>query len=269
MSDSMKSEEINGVTINYRDTGTGPPVLLIHAFPLNLSMWDHQVRTLSREFRTIAPDLRGFGHSGLGSGKHSVVEMAGDVKTLLERLGIQSAILVGLSMGGYVAMAFYRNNPAMVSGLVLADTRAGSDTEEAREKRFKSADKAEREGARAIADDVIPGLLGKTTLETKPAVVERVRQIIETNSPAGIAAAQRAMANRQDMTETLSAAGAPALVVVGSEDSLTTPSEAERLTSLIPGASMRVIDHAGHLSNLEQPELFDVAILDFLRSCGG
>ena len=257
---------INGIEIDYRDEGSGVPVVFIHAFPLNQSMWDDQLSHLRDHCRVISLDLRGFGGSDAPNGVYSIDEMAADVRGLMTALEIDRAVLVGLSMGGYIALAFFRNYPEAVRGLVLADTRAGADTQEARERRLNSALKAEREGSRAIGEDLIPLLLGRTTMETRPSVVEKVRTMIEGNSPQGIAGAQRAMAGRRDSTNMLPVIDVPVLIVVGSEDTLTPVAEAERLCGGIHGARLRTIDSAGHLSNLEQPEGFNAALIDFIAS---
>src|SRR5215510_9841426 len=146
---------INGIDIEYRDEGHGIPVVLIHAFPLNQQMWDDQRLPLSRIGRVITLDLRGFGGSAVPAGPYWMALMASDVRGLMSHLGIDRAVLVGLSMGGYVAMSFYRNFPDSVSGLVLADTRAAADTPEGRERRFASAVKAEREGVESIVDEMV------------------------------------------------------------------------------------------------------------------
>jgi pimeloyl-ACP methyl ester carboxylesterase len=181
-------------------------------------------------------------------------------------LGIDKAVLVGLSMGGYVSLSFYRNYPECVMAMVLADTRANADPFEARERRLKSAAKAEAEGAGAIADDMIPLLLGRTTLERRPTVVERVRIMIESNSPVGIAGAQRGMAERRDSSYLLPSIDLPVLVITGSEDKLSPVADAENLRSQIRSARLRVIEAAGHLSNLENPEAFNTELHKFIEA---
>ena len=257
---------VNGISIDYRDEGSGLPVIFIHAFPLNQTMWDDQVAALRSKCRTITLDLRGFGHSDAPQGPYSMDQMAADVRALLSVLNVDQAVLVGLSMGGYIALAFYRNYPDAVRAMVLADTRASADTHEARARRIKSAAKAEKEGSDAIAEDMIALLLGHTTIETRPSVAARVREMIQANSPHGIAGAQRGMAARRDSTYILPGIDFPVLIIVGSEDELTPPEEAESLRSGIPGARLRVIEGAAHLSNLEQPEKFNDALLEFVES---
>lgn len=259
-------EEIN---IDYRDEGAGVPVIFLHAFPLNQTMWNDQVEALREHCRTITLDLRGLGNSDSSEGASSVDQMAGDVRTLMTALDIDRAILVGLSMGGYVSLAFYQNYPEAVRALVLADTRAGADTPEARERRLKSAETVEREGSRAIASDMIPLLLGHTTLTSRPQVVDRVRAMIEANSPRGIAAAQRAMAGRRDSTSLLSIIDCPVMVIVGNEDTLTSVAEAKSLAQGIPGARLVIVEGSGHLTNLEQPEVFAALVSEFVESVSG
>jgi pimeloyl-ACP methyl ester carboxylesterase len=150
--------------------------------------------------------------------------------------------------------------------MVLADTRASADTREGRERRIQSAEKAEREGARAIADDMVPLALASSTVETRPEVVERMRTMAEANSPKGIAAAQRGMADRHDSIYLLGAIDFPVLIIVGSEDKLTPVREAESLRDGIPHARLRVIEGAGHLSNLERPDEFNGLLLDFIQT---
>lgn len=261
----MKSR-IDGINIDYRDEGSGVPVILIHAFPLNQHMWDDQLDELRKHCRAITLDLRGFGRSDAPQGPYLMDQMAADVRGLMSVLDVDRAVLVGLSMGGYVSLAFYRNYPDAVRAMVLADTRASADTHEARERRLKSAERAERDGSRAIADDMVPLLLGRTTLESRAAVIERVRSMIEGNSPGGIAGAQRGMAQRRDSTYILAGISFPMQIIVGSEDVLTPVPEAETLRAGIGGARLRVIEGAGHLSNMEQPGEFNAALIEFITS---
>ena len=257
---------INHLNIDYRDQGSGEPLIFIHAFPLNQTMWDDQLTALSHHCRTITLDLRGFGGSDVPDGPYAMEQMAADVRGLMSVLDIERATLVGLSMGGYVSLAFYREYPDAVRALVLADTRASADAHAARQRRLQSAEKAEREGAAAIADDMIPLLLGKTTQETRPDITARVRRMIEGNSPQGISAAQRGMAARRDSTYILPAIDFPTLILVGAEDQLTPVVEAEGMRDGIHGARLQVIDGAGHLSNLERPHEFNAALIEFIES---
>ena len=256
---------INGINFDYSDRGAGIPIVFIHAFPLNQTMWGEQVAALANHCRVITVDLRGFGKSDVAEGPYTMDQMAADVRGLMSALGIDRAVLAGLSMGGYIALAFYRNYPEAVRALVLADTRATADTNEARERRLKSAEKAEREGARAIADDMILMLLGRSTVERRPDIVEQVRAMIEANSPQAIAAAQRGMAARLDSTGILASIDFPTLVLVGSEDTLAPVAEAEAMSNAIRGSLIQVINGAGHLSNIEQPAQYNSIVIEFLK----
>lgn len=257
---------INGINLDYRDQGQGIPVILIHAFALNQTMWDDQVAALKNNFRVITVDMRGFGASDVVPGTAHMKEMAADVRELMKQLAIEKAVLVGLSMGGYVSFAFYREFKDVVRALVFADTRATADTDEARANRLRSAEKAEREGAAAIADETTPKLLGDTTLTNNPELVKRVHAMQSANAPEGIAAAQRGMAARRDATDLLSQIDCPTLVIVGTEDKLTPPAEAEVIQRGIGNAKLQIIDRSGHLSNMETPEEFNKLLLDFLGS---
>ena len=257
---------VNGIDLDYREQGSGRPVIFLHAFALDQTMWDEQIATLKDNYRVISLDSRGLGGSSGGHGASLMSDMAADVRGLMRALSIDSAVLVGLSMGGYVALSFMRLYADAVQALVLADTRATADTEEARANRLRSAEKAEREGAAAIADETTPKLLGKTTKATKPDLVRRVHAMQSRNPPAGIAAAQRGMAARPDSTDLLAAVAVPTLVIVGEEDELTPPSEAKAIHTGIPHSHFVVIERAGHLSNLEQPDAFNGALREFLAT---
>ena len=254
----------NGISVDYRDGGTGIPVIFIHAFPLNQSMWDDQLVALQDYCRTITLDLRGFGRSDAPQGPYLMDQMSADVRGLMTALDIDRAVFVGLSMGGYVSLSIYRNYPDSVRAMVLADTRAGADTAEARERRVKSAAKVEASGSPAIAEDMIPLLLGQTTRGNRPDLIERVRAMIEANSPVGLAGAPRGMAERRDSTDLLPAIDFPTLILVGAEDTLTNVDDATNLATAIRGARLRVIEGAGHLSNLESPAAFNVALIEFI-----
>lgn len=257
---------INGISLEYEDRGRGLPVILLHAFPLNRRMWEEQLSFLGGHCRAIAVDLRGFGGSSSSEGPSQMSQMASDVRGLMSHLSIDRAALVGLSMGGYVALAFYRNYPESVCGLVLADTRATADTEEARERRLQNAERAEREGAHVIVDEMIPLLLSHRALESRPDVVRHVRSIAAQASAAAIAGALRGMAQRVDSSGLLPRIECPTLVLVGENDSPTPPKEAEVMHSLIPGSTFRLIRNAGHLSNVENPEEFNAGLLEFVNS---
>lgn len=256
---------VRGVEIVYDDVGSGPSVVLLHGYPFNRSMWGEQVEELKQHHRVIVPDLRGHGESAVTSAPATMQNMASDIASLLETLNITRATIAGLSMGGYVAMAFYRLFPLRVRSLVLADTRAPADTEEGKQNREQQAEKASRDGMEGIADTLLPKLLAPETVTRHPEIVKRLRKMMVETDPEGAAAALRGMAQRQDQTAFLSRIIAPTLILVGKEDSITPVADAELMHREIGGSRLQVIEGAGHISNLEKPEEFNKALVKFLR----
>ncbi len=256
---------IGGVEVAWEEAGRGTPVVLLHAFPLNRRMWAPQVKELSARWRAIAPDFRGHGESGVAEEDSTMERLAEDVSELLDHLTLERVVLGGLSMGGYVALAFFRRWPERVAALILADTRAGTDTEEGRQGRYETAELAEREGSAAIAERMVSKLLAPMTHERKPEVVTAVREMILEATPAGIARALRGMAARSASFDLLPQIKCPALILVGEHDSLTPPADSEAMAQAIPNSTLVRIPDAGHLSNLEQPEKFNVALSSFLK----
>jgi 3-oxoadipate enol-lactonase len=243
----------------------GPPILLVHGYPFNRSLWDEQVEALSSRHRVIAPDLRGFGESDAAPGTATMNVMARDLALLLNHLGIARAAICGLSMGGYVALALYKQLPSRVRALVLADTRAQADTEEAKQTRFQQAEKALNEGMAGIADAMLPKLLTPETVSKRPEVVKRVRDMMLKTKPEGAAAALRGMAERDDQTELLAKITVPALIIVGAEDAITPVADSEKMHAAISGSRLMVLENAGHVSNIERTEQFNDALLSFLK----
>ena len=255
----------DGIEIGYDDVGTGMPVAFIHGFPHNRTLWAPQVSALVDRARCIALDLRGFGESSR-NGPFTIDQYADDVAMLLRMLGIERTVLAGLSMGGYIAFAFWRRHREMVRALVLADTRAGADTEEARTKRRALIDLARSRGSEAVADGQIVGMIGKSTREKRPALIDGVHRMLSSASVDGISGALEAMIGRIDSTPTLATIDVPTLVVVGAEDVLTPVSEAEILHDAIRGSRLEVIEQAGHVSNLERPAAFNHVLSEFLAA---
>jgi 3-oxoadipate enol-lactonase len=259
---------VNGINIAYDDHGIGQPLLFLHAFPLNRSMWSGELKALLPEghFRLVALDWRGFGESDITTGISTMELFADDVAGLMDALGMSNAILCGLSLGGYVAFAFLRKYPQRVKGLILADTRPGSDTGEAKANRENVAKLAETSGTAAIADLQLLKSISDETRQRRPEVEARFRRMIDAATPQGIAAASRGMAQRADSTDLLASITCPTLAIVGEHDVSTPPSVAQDYAVQIPNAQCIVIPNAGHLSNLEQPEAFLQAISGFLQS---
>jgi 3-oxoadipate enol-lactonase len=257
---------INTINIGYDDHGMGQPIFFLHAFPLNRSMWEGEMRALLAEghYRLVAMDWRGFGESDITMDVSTMEIFADDVAGLMDTLGVSSAVLCSLSMGGYAALAFLRKYPQRVSALVLADTRPGADTPEAQANRENVARIAMTEGTRAIADLQLPRLISDYTRQQAPEVETRIRQMIDAATPQGIAAASRGMAQRADSTELLADISCPTLVLAGENDALIAASAQQEYAAKIPGARFSLIPHAGHLSNLEQPQAFLQALKAFL-----
>ncbi|HVB22694.1 MAG TPA: alpha/beta fold hydrolase [Ktedonobacteraceae bacterium] len=261
---------VNNAGLAYDDHGVGLPVIFLHAFPLNRNMWNGELTALLDEdrYRLVALDWRGFGESDIMNDVSTMEMFADDVAGLMDVLGMQDAVLCGLSMGGYAAFAFLRKYPQRVRGLILADTRPGADTAEAKANRENVARIAETQGTGVIADMQVPRLLSAYTRQQYPEVEARVRQLINAATPQGIAAASRGMALRADSTDVLATITCPTLVIVGEQDELTPPSVAWDYAAQIPGAQFASIALAGHLSNLEQPEAFLQAVSGFLQTIG-
>jgi pimeloyl-ACP methyl ester carboxylesterase len=262
---------VNGIRMHWRETGRGDAVLFVHAFPLHGGMWDDQIDRLPQRWRWLAPDLRGFGGSeaGEGDGPLAMDLLADDLAAFLDAVGIDRAVLCGLSMGGYVALAFWRWHSDRVRALVLSDTRAGPDTEQGRAWRRELAERVRREGAVAVADAMLPKLLAERTRRERPEIVDRVRSMIESTPPGTLVRALQGLADRPDSTDLLPTIDVPTLVLVGEEDATTPVSEAEFLQRTIPDARLVVLPGAGHLPNLEAPEAFNRALVHFLEAIQG
>jgi pimeloyl-ACP methyl ester carboxylesterase len=249
-------------------SGTDRPkgtLMLIHAFPVNARMWEPQLALAETGWRVIAPQLRGMDGGSTDRPATSMDDHAADVIDLLDALHIEDAVVGGLSMGGYVAFALLKHAPRYVRGLILADTRPQADTPEGAEGRKRMLALVQEKGPAAIADEMIPKLLGEQTLHEQPAVGESVRSLILASSAEAIGHAIKALMTRPDSTSLLSSIHCPTLVIVGEQDTLTPPALSEQMHKAIAGSEYVVIPRAGHLSNLEQPEAFNAALARFLE----
>lgn len=253
------SQQLLGMRV--RHVGDGDPLLLLHAFPLSGAQWEPQVHALADRHTLLVPDLPGFGGSPAPAEQYTLDDIADSLAATLDRYRLGRVAVCGLSMGGYIAFAMLRRHPQRIAKLVLADTRAGADNEQARAGREANARLAETSGSAAIADKMLPSLLSPAA---PPALVAHTRALIAANAPRGIALALRAMALRADSTELLGDIAAPTLVIVGADDALTPPDEARRVQAAIPSARLVEIPDAGHIANLQQPEAFSLALADFL-----
>lgn len=254
---------VNGIDVGYDDIGSGQPVLFAHAFPLNRTMWAPQVSALVERCRCVAVDFRGFGESSPRP-PFTMDQYADDLAAVLDQLRIEQTILVGCSMGGYAAFAFMRRHAHRVRGLVLADTRAGDDNDEARARRHMVIELARTEGATAVANLQIPSLVGKTTREKQPDTFDAVHRMMAQAKPEAIVGALEAMLGRPDSTPQLGSITVPTLIVVGDEDVITPVKEARAMQAKIPGSRLEVIAAAGHLASVERPAAFNHVLTEFL-----
>jgi 3-oxoadipate enol-lactonase len=249
------------VSLEYDDIGNGVPLLLIHAFPLDRTMWRAQIAGLQQPYRVIAPDLRGFGHSSEADGRPVTMEQyAADLKALLDSLNVKQAVVGGLSLGGYVALAFIAQYADRVRGLMLANTRALPDSEEARQTRLTNAARVRNEGLGFLIDAMSPKMLGPTA---KSELNITVRSMMARQRAQGVASALLGMAARPDRTPLLPFVKVPTLIVTGSADALIPPADGEAMHQSIPQSMLVTIPEAGHLSNLDQADAFNDALHAF------
>ena len=251
--------------VRYLEAGAGWPLVLLHAFPLTAEMWRPQPEQVPDGWRYIAPDLRGFGPEPV-TGAQSMDDLADGVFGLLDALKMERTALGGLSMGGYVAFAMLRREPERFSHVVLADTRATADTSAGRASRQEMLDALQARGVGAVADMMLPKLLGESTHRERPQAAARVRALIEGGDAEGFAGGIRAIRDRPDSSSLLEKIGVPALVIVGEEDALTPPSDSEAMAALLPRCRLVRLPRAGHLSSIESPRDFSTALCDFLTS---
>lgn len=259
----MPTLTVDGIPLHYRDVGQGPAVLLLHAFPLHGGAFDAQVNALSGRYRFIVPDIRGFGQSKPGEGPTLMSRIAEDALSLLDALNIDRAVVGGVSMGGYAAMALLREDAGRVAGLLLMDTQCTADDDAGKARREASALEALEKGVDPIIQALLPKLVSGGP--SSPAG-RQVEALMRAASPAGIAAAQRGMALRPDSKDILARYAGPALVVVGEHDAITPLEKAKQMVDLVTGARLEVIPGAAHLANQEQPERVNAVLDSFLSS---
>jgi 3-oxoadipate enol-lactonase len=263
----MAFAKVRGTQLYYLDQGAGQPVLLVHGFPLDHSMWAEQLPALSANYRLIIPDLRGFGRSEVTEGTVTMEQYADDLAALLDELAIRDPLVFcGLSMGGYIAWQFWKRHAARLRSLILCDTRAAADTSDAARGRLETAEKVLTQGPQVVVDAMLGKVFAEETIRSQPAIVDRIRQVMQSTSPAGIAAALRGMAKRPDMTNELSSIQVPALVVCGEHDAITKLAEMREISQALPRARFVEVPRAGHMSPLEQPQIVNSAVLDFLKA---
>ncbi len=256
----------NSIQLHYSDTGVGLPVVLLHGFPFNSSIWHEQIRSLTGLYRVITPDLRGFGKSIAPAGVYEMDVLAADILALLDSLGIQQCVLMGHSMGGYVALAAYKMFPDRIQALGLIASQAGADSEEARQNRLNTVEnvlKAGDKGARVVVDSMLPKMFAKDSTP-EPEIVEEVTKIMLGTDVSGIVGALKGMAARPDSTPILPDMKIPVLLLSGDKDQLIPATKSETMASVIPNPTHIVVEDAGHLLMMEQPGATTEALKTFL-----
>lgn len=257
----------NGIELAYDEAGSGTPVVFIHGFPHNRTLWAPQLAGLASRARCLAFDLRGFGESDVLP-PYSMDQYADDLACAMDALAVGRAVMVGLSMGGYIAFAFWRRHRQRVRALVLANTRAGADTEAGREKRREMIALARERGAPAVADAMITGMIGKHTRERHPELVQAVHAMLASAPVAGSIGALQAMLERPDSTPTLATIDVPTLIIAGDDDAIVSRQDVNAMHAAIRGSRLEVIPAAGHVSNLERPAAFNAVLSEHVERLG-
>jgi pimeloyl-ACP methyl ester carboxylesterase len=261
----MPHESVNGTTIDYTQAGSGPNLVLVHGFPLSSQMWEKQIAALADRNRVIAPDLRGFGKSP-SLDPFTMESLADDVHTLLDRIEALPCVLAGLSMGGYVALAYCKKYPRDLRGLILIDTRAEGDTAEGKQGRQKMIELVREAGSAAVAEQMLPKMLCEQTCTGVPDVSQALRKIMESCPPLTIEHALLALRDRKDQTENLPSIPVPTLILVGEHDAITPPAMSQKMHELIPQSMLATIPCAGHMSPIENPDEVNRHIREFLAT---
>ena len=253
--------------LTYDRSGNGLPILFIHGYPLSRKIWEPQMIGLADIASVLALDLRGHGDSNAFTGLYSMDLLADDCKFFLDSIKINYPIVIcGLSMGGYVTMAFYRRYPQLVAGMILTSTRPGPDSQESKANRDKAIQNANKNGARFIADSMIQKMVSPKTITSNPALVNNIYEIMVSTSIPGIIGDLQAMKERPDSTSTLARIDFPVLIIHGADDQLIPPSEAEGMHAIIKNSQLVVLNDAAHLLNLEQPEKYNQAVRRYISA---
>ncbi len=260
--------KINGWSMNYVERGApgATPVIFIHGFPFSHEMWEPQMRALPNQYRAIAYDLRGHGQSDVGDGQYSIEFFVDDLLGLMDHLVVETATVCGLSIGGYIALRAIERHPERFHGLVLCDTRSAPDSDEGRVKRAASLKSVKTNGVGPFADDFVKTVFAAPTFASHPETVQSIRAVIKGTSPLAIGGTLLALASRTDTTPSLSKISVPTLILCGEQDVLTPPRESESMHKNIAGSLFHTIPTAAHLSNLENPGVFNEKLIAFLKS---
>jgi pimeloyl-ACP methyl ester carboxylesterase len=261
---TMNAIRVNDIELHVVDQGRGDVLLLVHGFPLDHTMWQEQIADLASGFRVIAPDLRGFGRSGVSAGVVSMEQFADDLAGLLDHLSVDTVTLCGLSMGGYIAWDFWRKHRHRLERLILCDTRAAADPPEAAQTRRETARRVVSEGTSILPEGMLEKLFAPATRQHRQDIIDATRAVILNTSPEAVAAASLGMAQRSDAWELLADIGVPTLVICGRDDAISTVQEMRGIAGRIRNATFVEIPDAGHLSPLENPVAVNTAIREFM-----
>jgi 3-oxoadipate enol-lactonase len=257
---------IGGSNIHYEEAGNsnGMPVIFLHGFPFSHEMWKGQIQAVSPKYRAIAYDIKGHGLSDVGDGQYTIEGHVDDLFALLDHLHIEKPVVVGLSMGGYITLRALERDQARFRGAVLCDTKSEADTPEARLRRFASMVDVKKTGSQQFADTFVKSVFTPESLTRTPETVDLIRRIISRTPPLSIAGTLLALAARNDTTGSLANLRIPVLILVGALDQTTPPSASQAMHERIKGSELHLIPDAAHMSNLENPEAFNSALLSFL-----
>jgi 3-oxoadipate enol-lactonase len=260
----MERVRSDDVEIFYEIRGSGPPVVLLHPFPCHHEFWNPVAEALDSRYRLILPDLRGHGDSEIGEGPALMQKHAGDVARVLDAAGVAKAAFVGCSIGGYILFEFWRRFRERVTSLALCDTRPQSDTADGRANRLKAAAAVLEQGTEPFIESMIPKLMGRTTVSTRPDLVDGARAMMRKMSAEDISLVLRGMAERPDSVADLKSINVPTLIVIGEEDVLSTVADGELMRQNIARSELKVVPKAGHYAPWEQPELVGKVLRQFL-----
>lgn len=264
----MPSLHSDDAEISYEIRGNGPPVVLLHPFPCDHEFWYPVAAALDSRYRLILPDLRGHGGSEVGEGPAVMAKHASDIARVLDACGIGKAAFIGCSIGGYILFEFWRRFRARVNALAISDSRPQADTADARTNRLKAAATVLEQGTEAFLEAMIPKLMGRTTVETRPDLVAGARAMMRKMSAEDISLVQRGMADRPDSVADLKTINVPALIVIGEEDVLSTVADGELMRQNVASSQLKVIPKAGHYAPWEQPEAVGTVLRQFLDAAG-
>lgn len=258
--------EINASLVSYSDSllSDRQAIIFIHGFPLNKSMWNEQLNRFGNQYRTIAYDVRGHGESSISDGQYNLDLYVEDLVALISHLELEQPIVCGLSMGGYIALRTLERYPGLFAAVILCDTQSAADDNKRKEKRFKTIKKIKEEGVRGFCEEFSTSLVSEETYSEHPEKVQRIRDMICSNSAVGICGTLSALASRPDLSDMLSDIKIPTLLLFGEEDRITPPETGMVMQRQIPGSKFYLIPEAAHLPNIENTGEFNKRLSLFL-----